>query len=142
MTLKTKTIDLFFPAVLFCIMASSCAHRSQAPAATAAAEPIAYLAAKVVRISEEYANINTDLSGVELSKHGIEDQKIFTVKYRDRTIRALLGKSYGDVARGDWVALIEEDGNLQLALSFGHAATEIGCAVGDTLYIEKLNTGK
>ena len=55
---------------------------------------------------------------------------------------ALLGKSYGDVARGDWVALIEEDGNLQLALRFGHAATEIGCAVGDTLYIEKLNTGK
>lgn len=131
-----KIIDLFLPAVLLCIMASSCAHRPQAPAAMAANEPVAYLTAKVVRISEEYANVNTDLSGAELSKHGITDQKIFTVKYRDRTIQALLGKSYGDVARGDWVALIEEDDNLQLAISFGHAATEIGCAVGDTLYIE------
>ena len=137
-----KTIDLFLLAILLCIMASSCAPRPQVPAATADDEKIAYLPAKVVRISEEYANINTDLSGIELSKHGITDQKIFTVKYRDRTIRALLGTRYGDVARGGWVALIEEDGNLQLAISFGHAATEIGCAVGDTLYIEPLSTKK
>jgi S-adenosylmethionine hydrolase len=99
---------------------------------------IAYLMAKVVRISEEYANINTDLNGVELGKYGITDQKIFTVKYGERTIRALLGKDYSDVAKGDWVALIEEDGNLQLAISFGHAATDIGCSIGDTLYIESL----
>ena len=137
-----KIIDLFLVAVLLCSMALSCAHRSQAPAATTAAEPLAYLPAKVVRISEEYANINTDLSGVELSKYGITDQKIFTVKYGDRTIRALLAKDYGDVARGDWVALIEDDGNLQLAISFGHAATEMGCVVGDTLYIEPLSSGK
>jgi len=103
---------------------------------------VAYLMAKVVRISEEYANINTDLSGVELSKYGITDQKTFTVKYGGRTIRAYLGKDYSDVAKGDWVALIEEDGNLQLAISFGHAATDIGCVVGDALYIEPLSSGK
>jgi S-adenosylmethionine hydrolase len=137
-----NTFYLFLAGVLLCITASNCAHQPQSLAAMAADEPVAYLPAIVTRISEEYANINTDLSGVELSKHGIADQTIFTVKYGDRTIRALLAKDYGDVARGDWVALIEDDGNLQLAISFGHAATEIGCAVGDTLYIEPLSGGK
>ena len=95
-----------------------------------------------MRISEEYANINTDVGRAELGKLGIADKSVFTVKYGDHTIRALLGKGYGDVARGEWVALIEEDGKLQLAVSFGNAATEIGCAVGDTLYIEGPSVGE
>ncbi len=96
----------------------------------------------MVRISEEFANINTDLSGAELNKHGITGGQRFSVKYKDRTIQALLGKDYGDVARGEWVALIEEDGNLQLAISFGNAATDIGCTVGDTLYVKPLKARK
>ncbi len=133
-----RIIDLLFLSTLLCMMALSCAHRSQSPTTTPATDPMALLAAKVVRISEEYANINTDLSGAEMSKHGIVDQTVFTAKFKDQTIRALLGKNYSDVPKGDWVGLIEEDGNLQLAISFGHAATDIGCAVGDTLYIEPL----
>ena len=124
-------------AFLIAITAGSCARLSQTPAADGGSEKsIGYLAAKVVRISEEYANINTDVSGEELFDWGIADKQQFAVKYKNHTIEALLGQDYGDVARGEWVALIETDGNLQLAISFGHAATEIGCAVGDTLYIE------
>ena len=134
-----KTVRLLLPALLLCITATNCAHRSVKLIDTATGT---YLPARVTRISEEYANINTNMSGATLSKYGITLQKTFTVKHKDRTLRALLGKNYGDVAKGDWVGLIEEDGNLQLAISFGHAATEIGCAVGDTLYIEPLSTGK
>ena len=67
----------------------------------------------------------------------------FTAAFGRERISALLGSDYGDVPRGDWVALIERDERdstrtyLQLAISFGNAATEIGCAVGDTLYIEQ-----
>ena len=55
------------------------------------------------------------------------------------------GKDYSDVPRGDWVALIEKESEdattdyLQLAISFGNAATDINCAVGDVLHIEKLD---
>ena len=94
------------------------------------------LTAKIVSISEEYANINTDLSHNELSSHGIRMKTRFRVRFGDRTITAMLGSGYSDVPRGKWVALIEEDGNMQLAISFGHAATDLGCQIGDTLYIE------
>ena len=91
--------------------------------------------ATVVRISEEYANINTDVDRDDLSARGITHGTVFKVNFRDRTLNALLGKGYSDVPRGEWVGLIEDDGNLQLAISFGNAATDLGCSVGDTLYI-------
>ena len=91
--------------------------------------------ATVVRISEEYANINTDVDLDDLSARGITHGTVFKVNFRDRTLNALLGKGYSDVPRGEWVGLIEDDGKLQLAISFGKAARDLGCSVGDTLYI-------
>ena len=93
------------------------------------------LAAVVVRISEEYANINTDLSAESLTAAGITQTTVFTATFKGRQITALLGSSYSDVNRGDWIAQIEDDGNMQLAISFGHAATELNCSVGDTLFV-------
>jgi S-adenosylmethionine hydrolase len=104
------------------------------PWARFGAEPT-LLPAVVVYISEEYANINTDLSGEILSAHGIVNKATFKFRSGDQTLRARLGMSYADVLRGEWIGQIEEDGNLQLAISYGHAATELGCAVGDTLYV-------
>ena len=98
--------------------------------------------ALVVNISEEYANINTDMSEKKLASIGIEAGSRFTAHFEDQKIKALLGKDYSDVSRGDWIALIEEDGTLQLAISFGNAATKIGCAAGDTLYIEPPTASK
>ena len=129
-----KTVQLILAVGLIGIMVPSCAHRSQTQS-----DP--YLAARVVRVSEEYANINTDVSGAELNRWGIAHKESFIVKYKDHQVRALLGTGYSDVARGEWIALIEEDGMLQLAISFGNAATVIGCAVGDTLYLEALGEG-
>jgi S-adenosylmethionine hydrolase len=93
---------------------------------------------KVVRVSEEYANINTDLTLPDLEKHGITHGSRFNVRFKDHTMQALLGKKYSDVPKKDWVALIEEDGTLQIAISYGHAATEISCKKGDILYIESI----
>ena len=132
-----KIIKLFSVAALVCSMAASCAFRSKVGGDTGSDGSSAVLAAKVVRISEEYTNINMDVGRAELSRLGIGDKDVFVVKFGDHTIRVLLGGGYGDVAKGEWVALIEEDGKLQLAISYGNAATEIGCAVGDTLYLER-----
>ena len=128
--------------LLLCVWASSCEPgpwTSDAPRSDPA------LPALVVRISEEYANINTDVSSRTLARYGIVDGDAFSLRYGEHQFRALLGKDYSDVPRGDWIALIERDGEkdyLQLAISFGNAATEIGCAAGDTLYIEKLTGGE
>lgn len=94
------------------------------------------LPAVVVYISEEYANVNTDLTQDRLASIGITHGTRFTATYRGHDVEALLGSSYSDVDRGDWIAQIEEDGTMQLAISFGHAAIELGCNVGDTLFVQ------
>jgi S-adenosylmethionine hydrolase len=97
------------------------------------------MAAHVVSISNEYKNINTDLSGERLAAGGIIGGSTFRALLRDRSIDVFLGTGYADVDRDEWVGMIEEDGTLQIAVSFGHAATVLGCAVGDTLYIAPSN---
>lgn len=93
------------------------------------------LSAQVVRISEEYANINTDLTGARLQEAGIVVGSTFGARCGDEVVDVMLGTSYSDVDRGEWVGLIEENGTLQVAISFGHAADVLGCAVGDRLVI-------
>jgi S-adenosylmethionine hydrolase len=77
----------------------------------------------------------TDLSAESVTTAGITQTTVFTATFKGRQITALLGSSYSDVNRGDWIAQIEDDGNMQLAISFGHAATELNCSVGDTLFV-------
>ena len=119
--------------ILCAALLLSCAHLAPNPS-----ETTSLLIANVTRISEEYANINTDLSEKALAIHGIVLNRTFELRHKDRTLRARLSTEYGDVERGEWVALIEDDGYLQIAISFGHAATELGCVAGDTLYITPL----
>lgn len=128
--MQKKAIHTLLPLFL-CLLAIGCATTPM-PDRTQA------LPAHVVRISEEFANINTNVSEKTLKAYGIEQETEFSVTFKGQKFRALLGEDYSDVERGDWIALIEDDGNLQLAISFGNAATEINCTVGDTLYIERL----
>ena len=134
--LLQKTIDPWL-IVLLLTLTASCSPPSQSTSTNHhPAEKHPLVPTLVVSISEEYANINTDMSEKKLVSIGIEAGSRFTAHFENQKIKALLGKDYSDVSRGDWIALIEEDGTLQLAISFGNAATKIGCAAGDTLYIE------
>ena len=92
----------------------------------------------VIRISEEYQNINTSITDTTLAEHGIVHGERFDVAFKEHRFTAFLGKTYKDVDKGAWIALIEDDHRLQIAISYGNAATEIGCAVGDTLLISPL----
>ena len=56
-------------------------------------EPI-WFPVVVVRISKEYANINTNVTQPQLAAHGIRHGTKFNVKFKDRTMEALLGKKY------------------------------------------------
>jgi len=97
-------------------------------------EPV-WFPAKVTRISKEYANINTNIAEPQLSEHGILQGVLFNVRFKDRIVAPRMAKTYTDVDRGRWVALID-DGKLQIAISFGHAATDISCKEGDVVYIQ------
>ncbi len=114
--------------ILLCSIALSCSSKKT------------IIPAQVMRISEEYANINTDLTGPTLTENGIVEKTYFNVRFKNHTMRTMLGKTYSDVPKGDWIALIEEDEKVQFAISFGNAATEIGCTLGDTLYIQVPDT--
>ncbi len=125
-----RTIPSLLIAVILSLPLTQCAWFSKE------APEDGVLQTKVVRISEEFANINTDLTGAVLAQHGIVVGTTFQFRYKDQTFGVLLGENYGDVDKGEWVGLIEEDGHLQLAVSYGNAATDIGCVVGDMLYVE------
>ena len=92
------------------------------------------LTARVVRISDEYANINTNLDAKGLATAGIVQGSTFRAHFGSQSIEVFYGEDYGDVARGEWVGLIDE-GALQIAISFGNAATVLDCAVGDEFLI-------
>ncbi len=92
---------------------------------------------EVLHISEEFANINTNITREELVAKGIAEGSWIAVTYKDKTYPMLMSKDYGDVSKGDWIARIDdEDNRLQLAISFGNAATDMGVAVGDKLEIQ------
>ena len=124
--------------ILLIILTFSCVHRSQSSSAVSDVpqQRPSPIPATVVSISEEYANVNTDLNENQLAAYGITHGSNLVAHYNEQTIQALLSRDYSDVPRGAWIALIEDDGKLQLAISFGNAATQLGCAAGDTLYIE------
>jgi len=96
--------------------------------------------APVVMIEDEYKNIDTNLTAPQLAEKGIVHGTTFNVKFKEHRLKALLGNDYSDVEKGEWIAIIEQAGNLQLAISFGHAATKISCTAGDTLYIQAIPT--
>ena len=123
-----KTKILLLTLFLVCLSTSVTAEHHER-------KPKPDLLVRVIRISEEFANINTDVSDTTLAEYGITHGVTFSARFGERTIEAFLGKNYKDVPKGDWVALIEDDHKLQIAISYGNAATELGCAVGDTLYI-------
>lgn len=121
---------LTLAALTFVLLGCSTITRNQEPA---------WIPATVVMIEEEYANIDLNLTGTQLADHGIVHGSTFNVKYKDHQMTAFLGKDYADVEKGRWIALIEQEGNLQLAISFGHAATAIACKPGDTIMIQSIS---
>ncbi len=96
------------------------------------------VAAQVQSITEDYGNVNTNLSWEQVFDLGLEQGSTFTISFEDKTFDVFLGTAYGDVERGEWVGLIADTGVLRLARNFENAAETLGCKVGDTILI----TGK
>jgi hypothetical protein len=91
--------------------------------------------ASVLSLSEEFGNIYTAFVDSDLERLGISRGDYFTFGRDDKTFRVLLGKTYSDVPRGQWVAFFEDDASLKVARNLENAAATAGCAAGDTVFI-------
>lgn len=91
---------------------------------------------EVTSISEEFANINTNATGDQLTEAGFAADGWISVHHNEQSMIMPMVADYGDVAEGAWLARIdEESGTLQIAINGGNAATDIGVAVGDMLHV-------
>ena len=100
------------------------------------AADVAMINVEVTSISEEFANINTDVTSDQLMEAGFAADGWISVTHNEQTLVMPMVVDYGDVAEGAWLARMdEESGTLQIAINGGNAATDIGAAVGDMLHV-------
>ena len=92
--------------------------------------------ARVASVETEYTNIDTNLSIAKLNNAGLRLGDTIQFEHQGRVIHATFGDDYADVDRGDWIATENDDGTLELAISFGGACDKINCKIGDTLLVQ------
>lgn len=88
------------------------------------------LQGKIVSVGESYGNLDTD---IELSIITLGQR--LSVSCKEHSVEAVFVTGYGDVASGEWLALENEDGMLQFAISFGDASETLNCGVGDAITV-------
>lgn len=92
----------------------------------------------IVGIDDEYGNIDTALTQEDLDRLGIRMGDQLRITHKDNTMLVPLGKSYEDVDRGEWIALLNASGQLRLSRSFENAAEKLGAASGDALTLTRV----
>jgi len=91
--------------------------------------------AKITHVGTSYGNLDTAFIQNDLDRLGIKPTTHFMVGMGDKRFRVFLGKTYGDVPRGDWVAFLTAEGRLRIARNYANAAETLGCVVGDEVFI-------
>jgi S-adenosylmethionine hydrolase len=81
-----------------------------------------------------FGNLDTSFVESDLRSLGIASGDAFYVRCRDQTFEIVLGRNFGDVARGEWVAFFPGAGPLKIARNFASAAQASGCQSGDSLF--------
>ena len=98
-----------------------------------AAEQKASAEGVVLSLGQHFGNLDTDIAIAELP---IELGETFVINCNSRSVMAVLAADYADVHAGDWLGIENDQGQLQLAISFGDAAETLGCRVGDSVSVE------
>jgi S-adenosylmethionine hydrolase len=97
---------------------------------------------RIVKVGVEFGNLHTDLTRVDLDRLKMQPDEKFRITFKDQTVHPILGTTYGDVPRGDWVAFLStegpEKGTLEIARNFANASEALGCKTGDILTISTM----
>jgi hypothetical protein len=91
----------------------------------------------VTRVELPFGNLETSFVESDLESLGIAAGDSFQVRCSAKTIDVPLRNSYGDVPRGDWVAVFSLQGTLKIARNLASAAEASGCKAGDAVFISR-----
>ena len=94
--------------------------------------------AKVIAIDPNFGNLTTHFRYADFNKLGIEKGDSFELVYGKSVQRIQYVTTYSDVNRGDWLAFPTGEGNVQIAINYGHAADTLKAGVGSELLIRAL----
>ena len=92
------------------------------------------LTASVIGVDHEYASVRTSVSAMEWNQLGVAIGTRMVIEHKGARVDATFVETYGDVATGEWLGLLEDD-HLKIAISFGHACEIMDCTIGDPLTI-------
>jgi S-adenosylmethionine hydrolase len=92
---------------------------------------------RITRVHPKYGNLDTEFTPSDAEKIGLKKGEPFTVRFGDKQYKVLLGATFGDVAKGEWVAFFQQDGLLKIARNLESAAALLGCKTGDMIFITR-----
>ncbi len=95
--------------------------------------------ARVVEVSAVYGNIFLNAQPADFAAAGIGKLTHFIVQAHAQTFRAVHGRDFSSVKRGEWVAFPNADGFFWLARNFADAAATAKLAVGDTVTLRRVD---
>jgi len=91
----------------------------------------------VARVELPFGNLITSFVEADFRSIGIAAGKSFQLRCRDNTFNVLLGRGFGDVPLGEWVAFLSAQGTFTIARNLANAAETSGCMSGDSLFVSQ-----
>ena len=91
----------------------------------------------MTRVELPFGNLDTSIIDSDARSIGIATGDTFQMRCRDKTFDVVLGKTFGDVPRGEWVAFFSMQETLKIARNSASAAEASGCKAGDRVFISK-----
>lgn len=99
------------------------------------------LSGSVISTDSEYGNLNSDIAWETMEAAGFVLGDRFAFDCGGDSFTGTFVADYADVDSGAWIALINDDDNFQIAVSFGDANSAAQCGEGDPLQVWRINSG-
>jgi S-adenosylmethionine hydrolase len=87
---------------------------------------------------DHYGNLITNIPGKLVNYTGFVPGLPLRIKLGNQSVNATLATTYGDVATGQWLALISSDGAVEVARNLENAAKTIGASAGEKVTLSPI----
>jgi len=108
---------------------------ASAPDSTATFDGCCRASAAVQAVDPNFGNLTAAFTAADLDRLGIAVGDDFALGFEGKTVEVRRVTTYGDVERGRWLALVDGEGFLQIAINYGDAAATLGVESGDAVTI-------
>lgn len=86
---------------------------------------------------DRYGNLITNIPSQLMERANISLNEELNITVGNRNISARFVSTYGDVPPGNWLALIDSSGSLEVAVNMENAAQAIGAHAGDAVKVSE-----